>query len=77
MTHDDELAIWTVCRFPTDFPDKFTARKSLILAGRYEVTSEVYVADTLAAIRAQMEQMGLTPLPRDPADDPIIVESWI
>lgn len=73
----NELAIWTVCRFPSDFPDKFTARKHLILEGRSETTNEVYVADTLAAIREQMAIMGLTVLPRDPKDDPIIVESWI
>lgn len=73
----DELAIWTVCRFPSDYPDKFTARKSLILEGRYQVTNELYVADTLAAIRAVMSGMGLAQLPRDPRDDPVIVESWI
>jgi len=73
----DDLAIWTVCRFPTDFPNQFTARKSTIQTGTVEVSSEVIVADTLAQIRAQMEHMGLTRLPRDPADDPVIVEAWI
>lgn len=77
MSEPDGLPIWTVCRFPADFPNQFTARKSTVLAGKVEISTEVYVADTLAQIRTQMQDMGLTCLPRDPKDDPVIVESWI
>lgn len=70
------LGMWTVARNPADFPDKFVARKWLI--GRRDLTPTVdhHVADTLDDVRAMLPH-GLHPVPRNPNDDPVIVESWI
>lgn len=73
---DPILPMWTITENPTDFPGKFVARKWLIEAGAMAVTDEHHVADTLFAVRDLLPP-HLVRLPRDPNDDPVIVESWI
>jgi len=69
------FSIWTVYDHPSDYPDCFVAR-------RFELdtpTGDVITAPTLAALRAKLEVMADVGycLPRDPRDDPNIVECWI
>jgi hypothetical protein len=72
--HDDsELAMWAVYDHPADYPDCFVARLF-----RFErPTGIVIPAPTLASLRDELAIRGLTPLQRDPRDDPVIVEVWI
>lgn len=71
----DKLSIWTVYERPLDHPENFLAR-------RWEVTPEitptgdVLLADDLNALR-EMLPAGLVRLERQPADDPVIVETWL
>ena len=70
------LSIWTICKNPSDHPGKFTARRHEVFPGRSSATQHLLVADSLEAIRALLPP-GLYLIPREPNDDPVIVESWI
>lgn len=72
------LSIWTVYRKPSDYPDKFVARRFVIAAGASCVTDDVLTADNqpdlFAAVRAALAGEGIRGywLPRSPGDDPVI-----
>lgn len=76
MSDPAELSLWAITENPSDFPGKFVARRFIIGAGVYAVTVDHHVADTLEDVRAMLPG-HLVRLPRDPDDEPIIVESWI
>lgn len=71
------LAIWTVYDHPSDCPDCFIARKYLVTAGGPVATQETRTARTLQPLRDSFELEGLYCMPRDPNDDPKIIESWL
>jgi hypothetical protein len=70
------LRIWTVYDHPSDFPDCFIARLSLVAADGVVVTDETVTAPTLEDLRSRLP-FGLYRLDRNPADDPVIVEVWL
>jgi hypothetical protein len=72
----DALAMWTVYRYPRDYPGKFVARKFLVTAPDPTVTAEMFIADDLDEIRALLPP-GLVRIARSPSDDPVIVETWL
>ena len=74
---DDVLKLWVVYDHPRDHPSTFIARLFVIRANESQPTSEYMTAPRLGMIRAEMMRRGLVCLPRDPSDDPKIVESWI
>lgn len=74
---ENELNIWTIYDHPRDFPNSFVARRYVVSDGQSFVTNQIMVGPNLKQIREQMEVRGLHRLPRDPRDDPKIVESWI
>lgn len=74
---DNVLAIWTIYDSPSDMPGKFVARKFLIEGGPEPTrTASVIIGDTADEVRGALP-CGLTCLPRDPQDEPHIVESWL
>jgi len=77
MSNETLLEMWTVCSHPSDFPNNYTARRSVIHQGHVEMTGDVILGDTLAEVRNEMIMRGLTNIPRNPADDPVIVEVWL
>ena len=68
------LATWTIYDHPTDFPDHYVAREfvdgkpteSFIQGSELDTIRQILIAD-----------FGLTCIPRDPTDDPVIVETWV
>jgi hypothetical protein len=76
-TSPDEkpLSLWTICKNPTDYPNKFTARQFVIKPNEVVTTHNLIVENTLEEIRQHMK--GLVRIPRDINDDPVIVEVWI
>jgi hypothetical protein len=72
----EALPIWTVYDHPTDFPDCFIARLSLVSRWGNVTTQTILTAATLEDLRSQLPR-GLYRLDRDPADDPVIVEVWM
>lgn len=73
------MNIWTVYQNPGDHPDKHVARRFWL----EKPTHVFFVGPSLAAvrdwIREDARQLGCEPirLDRSPADDPVIVESWL
>jgi hypothetical protein len=72
----NDLIMWTVYEKPRDYPNDFVARAFAIRRGGMVPLERIIVAPTLNALRARMP-FGLYRLPREPADDPIIVETWL
>jgi hypothetical protein len=71
----EPLSIWTVYQRPADYPSKFVARRWLASASLV-ATDDVLIDDTLIALRGRLPP-GLVQMPRDPSDDPSIVETWL
>jgi hypothetical protein len=72
------LAMWTVYDHPKDYPDKYVARR--FDAGRDgpKISDSIIIAGDLETLRTILAvEMHLTCIPRDPADDPVIVEIWL
>lgn len=67
------LDVWTVYDNPKDYAGWFVARR-FTLDGP---TPDVLFSNKLEDLRDVLRGMGLTPIPRSPEDDAVIVESWI
>ena len=72
-----KLAMWTVYDHPTDFPHCYVARRFEISAEGAKATNSAMVGTDLGKLRDALAEMGLTPLNRNPEDDPKIVETWL
>ena len=70
------LSIWTIYDHPKDFPSSYVARRHEIGEGVVRPTDDIVQGD-LRIIRKSFEQCGLTRMPRDAADEPQIMESWL
>ena len=69
----EPLRIWVVYEHPTDYPDSYVARMWL----NEKPSGSVVICPTLGMLRDHLLEMGLTPIDRDPKDDPKIVETWL
>ena len=65
------LAIWTIYRYPSDFPTSYIARKWVSGVP----THDIFRGESLEDIREKIPE-GLYCLPREAGDDPVIVETW-
>jgi hypothetical protein len=74
---DDVLSLWTVFNSPTDFPGRVVARRFAVVRGKLEpvATADVIVGSSIAEVRACLPP-GLYCQPRQPGDEPHIVETW-
>jgi hypothetical protein len=74
LTRDNmALDVWTVYDHPTDWPDYFVAR-------RFEVdqpTGSLILNKALSELQQDLASRGLVRLERQPADDPVILETWL
>lgn len=74
----DALLLHTITHRPVDLPGvAFAARTFHIGPGTVRPGALLGTADTLDGIRALIPANAHTRLPRQPDDDPGIVESWI
>jgi hypothetical protein len=74
---DKALDIWTIYQSPKDYPGKFVCRLWRVTRDGEGPTDIGFVEDTLDAVRARLMGKGLCRIPRESADDPVIVESWL
>lgn len=71
------LLVWVVYCNPSDYPNKYVVRVHQAMNdGTVEVSKNAWVRDSLAEVRS-LVPWGLFCMPRDPNDDPSIVESWL
>ena len=73
MSEPEGLTIWAIYDHPSDFPDTWVARRFV----NDKVTSDVLVSTDLDTLRRHFARLGLVRLDRNPADDPVIVETWL
>lgn len=74
----DTLSIWTVYNNPTDYPDKFVARRFDVDGNGVKPSASVIVTPDLETLRTILAvEMRLTCLTRNDEDEPQIVESWL
>lgn len=71
-----DLPMWVVYERPRDFPAHFVVRMHVVGPGGRTRFGEARLATTLADAR-KLVPPGRTRLPRVPADDPVIVETWL
>lgn len=74
---NNELPMWTIYDHPADYQELFVARKWIADKNGPTATEEVVIGATLELVRSRMQDFKLTPIARDPNDDPKIVETWI
>lgn len=75
----DTLSVYTIYDHPSDYPDCFVCRRSEPHGQpvAHVVAKEVVgVGDTLEQCRETLPE-GLFMIPRQPNDDPVIVECWV
>lgn len=66
--------MWVVYDHPSDFPNKYVARKRDDLGNP---TNDIIVTSTLEELRSMLRMKGLTCLTRNEIDDPVIMETWL
>ncbi len=72
------LSLWTIYDHPIDYPEHFVARQFLVTGDGTVLTDSVITSSQLQTLRDTFEwDMGLACLPRNPEDDPKIVEVWL
>jgi hypothetical protein len=71
------LCVWVIYEKPRDFPNHFVVRRQWAVGKNHiEVDRECHLTRTLEEAR-KLIPLGLYRFPRDPSDDPFIVESWL
>lgn len=72
------LSMWTVYDHPTDYPDKYVARRFDVDAKGARPSSSLIVTDNLETLRTILAiEMSLVCLTRHVWDDPKIMETWL
>lgn len=72
-----QLLIWTIYDHPRDYPHAFVVRRSVIDGPVPKADMQPWaLTHTLDAARESLPP-GLTCMPRQAGDDPVIVECWI
>lgn len=70
------MKTYTIYDHPSDYPSCYVMRVFETKAGEVIPTDETVVSTNLEAVRA-MVPPGCICMPRDPDDDPVILETWL
>lgn len=70
--------MWVIYDHPSDFPDVFIARRWDPTYVGFMPTEQIITGATLEEVRMEINKAhGLCLVPREPLDDPKIVEVWL
>jgi hypothetical protein len=70
-----DLLIWTIYERPSDFLDRYVVRP---FSSKNNAALTVHFDHAqLSAVRSALKRLGLIKIPREPSDDPCILESWV
>jgi hypothetical protein len=67
------IDLFVVYDHPKDYPDNFVVRRFIV----DKPTGQCWLYDDLEKARIDLQNQGRICLPRDPYDDPVIVECWL
>lgn len=70
------LDIWTVYHNPSDYPGLYVLRRFVTSAAGVFADQNAHVGRTLADVRRHIPP-GLLFIPRQSADEPQVVETWL
>ncbi len=70
------IPMWVLYSHVSDMPKPFVTRLHYSLP-HSQGTIYHDMADNIEELRGQFRALGLTCIPRDASDDPVIVESWL
>lgn len=77
-SENNGLEIYTVYDHPTDYPDSFVVRRWRVIEGKEIPDDKLLIqSKDLNLIENILLEMGLTPIPRLPGDDPVILKNYI
>jgi hypothetical protein len=76
MLREGVLLLWTITRGTFDYAEHYVARPHQVGKNRSGALSVYLIADDLGTLRRLLPP-SLTYLGRDPADDPVIIETWL
>lgn len=71
------ISVWTIYFKPKDHPEGYCAREHRVTKSDNRPVGELIKDATIEQLRERFSSQGLVCVGRDPADDPVIVESWI
>ncbi len=76
---DPILTMYVVTKNPIDFPGKIVVRRHDVFDGLVAVEDDPFIVHThLPSVQRQLKMThNLYRLPRDPNDDPVILEVWV
>jgi hypothetical protein len=82
MPEKNCLNIYTVYYNPSDYPNKWVVRRSEVMkplsSAKIHNQEIVYVGNKEGLDKIKKEKFSyLHTIPRDPCDDPVIVECWL
>jgi len=72
-----DVTVWAVYDRPTEYPAHYAVRSHAFDGGRLSYAGECGLFPSLEDARESLLNRGLVCVPRNPADDPVIVECWI
>ena len=70
------MYLWTIYNKPIDYPDNVIVRKFAIVDGSIYMTGEMYICNSVDEARSMVPKDRVC-IPRDPVDEPQIIETWI
>jgi hypothetical protein len=70
------LGMWVIYDHPTDYPDRYVARRFYSGPGVILASDDLLTGDTIEELRILLPH-GLTRVPRSPQDDPKVLEAWV
>lgn len=71
------LSLWTVYDRPSDFPNCIVARRHEVTPDGHGPTGDLEFFTSLENVAERFAAAGFVRLPRQPDDDPVIVETWL
>ena len=77
MASEPYWRMWTVYNHPEDMPCHYVARLHKVGRTWVRPTDATIATNTLDEMREALIVLGLACFPRDPSDDPAIIETWL
>ena len=70
------LSMWTIYERPRDYPTHFVTRRIDVHQGFTVHTDDFHLCSSLEVARQHVPGSAVN-IGREPADDPVIVETWL
>ena len=80
IVNNSAACMWVIYDHPVEYPEYYVARQWVLGqgpdAGKYGPTDALILDKDLTSLRQKVSSGGRIMIPRDPSDDPVILEVW-